>query len=186
MAIDTNPPAVLENLPTPKADVPLIPAAPAAVAIPQLTDMMKFMQDCMDQQSKRISMQLEPILARIDRLEQYNAPPILDVCQQIPDYTVDEYNTWQNPHSEADFLTYQQLPNEPDELEYVDLPPSRIDDEDANMLDHDLGQENDERYAQMDADRELARQGLGPMDEDIRAAGGSEATVQANAVAREA
>jgi hypothetical protein len=186
MAIDTNPLAVFENSPTPKADVPLIPAAPAAAAVPQLTDMMKFMQDCMDQQSKRISLQLEPILARINHLEQYDAPPILDVRQQIPDYIADEYNTWQNPHSEVDFLVYQQPPNEPDELEYVDLPPPRIDDEDANMLNHDLGQENEERYAQMEADRELVHQGLGLTDEDIRAAGGSEATVQANAVAHEA
>jgi hypothetical protein len=148
--------------------------------------MMKFMQDCMDQQSKRISMQLEPILARIDRLEQYDAAPILDVCQQILDYTADEYNTWQNPHSEADFLAYQQPTNEPSELEYVDLPPPRIDDEDANMLDHDPAFENEERYAQMDADRELAHQGLGPTDKDIRTAGGSEAMVQSNAVARAA
>jgi hypothetical protein len=189
MAIDTNPPAPLENSPTPKADVPLISAAPMAAAAPQMADMMKFMQDCMDQQSKRISMQLEPILARIDQLEQYDAPPILDVRDQIPDYTADEYNTWQNPHSETDFLAYQQPPNAPSELEYVDLPPDlpppRIDDEDANMYDYDLGKENDERYAQQDADRELARQGLGPTDDEIHAEGGSEARVRANAAARE-
>jgi len=147
MAIDTNPPAPLENSPTPKADVPLIPAAPTAAAAPQMADMMKFMQDCMDQQSKRISMQLEPILARIDRLEQYDAPPILDIRDKIPDYTADEYNTWQNPHSETDFLAYQQPLNEPSELEYIDSPPPRIDDKDANMLNHDLGKENEERYA---------------------------------------
>jgi hypothetical protein len=157
MAIDTNPPAAIENSPTPKADIPLIPVVPMTAAVPQLMDMMKFMQDCMDQQSKCISMQLEPILARIDRLEQYDTPPILDVRAQIPDYTADEYNMWQNPHSKADFLAYQHPPDEPDELEYVDLPPPRIDDKDANMLDHDPGQENDEYYAQMDADRELAR-----------------------------
>jgi hypothetical protein len=55
MAIDTNPLAVLENLPTPKADIPLVPVATMAMAIPQMTDMMKFMQECMDQQSRRIS-----------------------------------------------------------------------------------------------------------------------------------
>jgi len=181
MAIDTNPPAALENSPTPKADVPLIPVAPTATAVPQLTDMMKFMQECMDQQSKRISAQLEPILARIDRLEQYDAAPILDIREQIPDYTADEYNTWQNPHSEANFLTYQQPPQESDELEYVDLPPPRVDDEDANMLDHDLGQENDKRYAQMDADRELTRQGLGPTDDEMRSTGANEAMVRASA-----
>jgi hypothetical protein len=182
MVIDTNPPAALENSPTPKADVPLVPAA-----APQLTDMMKFMQDCMDQQSKRIGMQLEPILARIERLEQYDAPPNLDVREQIPDYTADEYNTWQNPHLEADFFPYQQPPNRPeDELEYVDIPPPRIDDEDANMYDYDLGKENDECYVEQDRARALSHQGLGPSEEEIRAAGGSEPRVQANALAREA
>ena len=181
MAVDTGAHAQEGNSPTPKADIPLIPTAPTN---PQISDMMALMKDCMEQQSKRLGMQLEPLIRRIERLE----APQPDYDNMVPDYTADEYNMWQNPHSEADIIAYQQPANVPNgsELEYIDLPPPRINDEDANMLDHDLAQENEDRYAQMDADRELARQGLGPTDEEVRAAGGSEATVRSNAVAREA
>jgi len=69
--VDTNNPAnnpIAEgNSPTPKADVPLIPTAPAP---PQLKDMIKFIKDCMDKQSKCLGMQLEPILTWIQCLEQ--------------------------------------------------------------------------------------------------------------------
>jgi hypothetical protein len=180
MAVDlANPlanPVAEGNSPMPKADVPLVPALAAPPPAPQLTDMMQFMKDCMEEQSKHLGQQLEPILARIQRLEQPN------IRAQIPDYTEDAYNTWMVP--QMDFHAYQQPPDEGDDLEYVNLPPPRIDDEDANMLDHDPGCENDEYYAQMDADLELVRQGLGPTDKDIRTAGGDKSRVKANAIAR--
>jgi hypothetical protein len=178
MAVDlANPiadPMAEGNSPTPKADVPLVPA-PAA---PQLTDMMEFMKDCMEEQSKRLGQQLEPIIARIQRLEQP------DVRAQIPDYTEDAYNTWMVPHAEDNQPGYQPH----GDLEYEDIPPARIDD-DAFMVDY--AEHDRQLAAQFDA-RELeeeeyhtrVKMGLAPTDDDIRAAGGDDARVKANELAR--
>ena len=65
MAVDLANPVAEGNSPMPKADVPLIPAPATPQTNPQITDMMQFMKDCMEEQSKRLGQQLEPIIARI-------------------------------------------------------------------------------------------------------------------------
>ena len=172
MAVDIGGPVAEGNSPMPKADIPLAPAAPAN---PQISDMMKFMQDCMEQQSKRLGMQLEPLIRRIERLE----APKPDYDNMVPDYTADEYNTWTNPH---DDLEYQSA--EPTDLN----PPPRIDD-DAFMADYaehekQLNAEFDARTAEEEENHILYKMGLGPTDEDIRNAGGDDAMVKANELAR--
>jgi hypothetical protein len=166
MAVDLANPAAEGNSPTPKADIPLAPNL-------QINDMMQFMKNCMEEQSKRLGQQLEPILARIQRLEEP------DVRKQIPDYTHDVYNTWMAPHVDDDYQAYQ-TPH--DDLEYEELPPPRIDD------DTDMGEAfAAEEEARIDAEEEYhtrVKMGLAPTDEDIRAAGGDDAKVKANELAR--
>jgi hypothetical protein len=97
----------------------------------------------------------------------------------VPDYTADEYNTWTNPH---DDLEYQSVePTEP-------AMPPRIDD-DAFMADYaehekQLNAEFDAREAEEEEQHALYKMGLAPTDEDIRAAGGDDAMVKANELAR--
>jgi hypothetical protein len=175
MAIDLANPTAEGNSPMPKADVPLVPTPINPSPAPQITDMMKFMKDCMEEQSICLGQQLEPILARIQRLEQP------DVRNQVPNYTPDEYNTWMAPHVEDYHRPH-------DDLEYEDIPPPRIDD-DTFMADYEahkkqLNAEFDAREAEEEEQHSLFKMGLAPTDEDIRVAGGDDATVKANELAR--
>jgi hypothetical protein len=156
MAMDTGGPMAEANSPMPKANIPLVPAAPTN---PQISDMMNFMKDCMDQQSKRLGMQLEPLIHRIEHLE----APKPDYDNMVPDYIADEYNTWTNPH---DDLEYQSIePTYP-------APPPRIDDDEimrdmdnahaANIAAFNADAEEEDEY------RTLYNMGLAPTDEQIQ------------------
>jgi hypothetical protein len=156
MAVDIGGPVVEGNSPTPKADIPLVPATPAN---PQISDMMNFMKDCMDQQSKCLGEQLEPLIHCIERLEASKP----DYNNMVPDYTADEYNTWTNPH---DNLEYQSVePTYP-------APPPRID-EDEIMNDMDKAHAANVTAFNASADEEdeyhtLYNMGLAPTDEQIQ------------------
>jgi len=120
MAVNLANPVEEGNSPTPKVDIPLTPTS-------QLTDMMQFMKNCMEEQSKCLGQQLEPILTHIQHLEQ------LDMHEQIPDYTHNKYNTWMAPHIKDDYW----LPH--DNLKYKDLLPTHIDNNTfmAELEEHD-------------------------------------------------
>jgi hypothetical protein len=167
MAVDLANPVAEGNSPTPKADIPLAPNPTA----PQMSDIMQFMKDCMEEQSKRLGQQLEPIIAHIQRLEQP------DVREQIPDYTHNEYNTWMAPHDQE-----YQPPH--DDLEYEDAPPPRTVDDDAFMNEPAEYDEVEARLAEEEEYQTRFKMGLAPTDEEIRAAGGDDAMVKANELAR--
>jgi hypothetical protein len=113
----------------------------------------------MDQQSKRLSVQLKPLICRIEHLE----APKPDYDNMVPDYTADEYNTWTNPH---DDLKYQSVePTYP-------TPPPRIDN---NEIMRDMDNAHTTNITAFDAEAEkedeyrtLYNMGLTPTDEQIQ------------------
>jgi hypothetical protein len=119
MAVDIGGPVAEGNSPTPKADIPLIPAE---TTNPQISDMMKFMKECMDEQSKHLSMQLEPIIKCIKHLEE----PKVDYDNMVPNYTANEYNTWTIPHDDLEYLKVEPI--------HTVLPPCI----DENDIMHDM------------------------------------------------
>jgi len=156
MAMDTGRPVAEGNSPTPKADIPLVPTAPTN---PQISDIMNFMKDCMDQQSKRLGMQLEPLIHCIECLE----APKPDYDNMVPDYTADKYNTWTNPHNDLEYQSVE--PTYP-------APPPRIDN---NEIMHDMDNTHAANIAAFNADAEeedeyhtLYNMGLVPTDEQIQ------------------
>jgi hypothetical protein len=91
---------------------------------------------------------------------------------------------WMAPHVEDDYCDHRPHAD----LEYEDIPPPRIDDNAfmADYTEHDkqLAAEFDEREVEEEEYHTHVRMGLAPTDEDIRAAGGDDAQVKANELAR--
>jgi hypothetical protein len=156
MTVDVGGPAAEGNSPTPKADIPLIPTA---AATPQISDMMKLMKDCMDEQFKQLGMQLKPLIKHIERLEE----PKFDYDNMVPDYTHDEYKTWAALHDDLEYIKVDPVHT---------VPPPRIDN---NELMHDMDEAHTVNVAAFDANAEeddeqhvLFNMGLAPTDEEIQ------------------